>query len=263
MNSAFVGDTWRFSQADVSADGVLLTDTTPGVGVMVLVTLDNQPWGGPFVPLYEADEHRWTFALDLPGPGKVALIWLFTYGLLTKTFTQSVASQPRPHSVTVVGQSNLSWDAGPTGPLGPLGPTGPTGFTGPTGPPGIYGIEFLTTSVNWNAMPAALTAFNGSTTLFVIGADLSAFTQFRLIAQRSTPTLAGVTLRLESPGPVDFAAVAAAGDVVCPTANTLFFGPWATLAATAKGSSQAVALYGLGGDGVTNIIFARVRAEFR
>lgn len=146
MSVAFVGDVWRFTQGEVYADdgvtSVLVTDVTPDTSVMVLVTLDNRPWGGPFTPIYDGDNHRWIFSLDLPGPGKVGILWLFTAGDLTKTFTQSVAVQARPNSVSVIGQSNLDWDFGPTGPQGPAGPAGPTGpasqVTGPTGP-GVTG----------------------------------------------------------------------------------------------------------------------------
>lgn len=125
MTNAFVGDSWRFYESNVVATdaGVSteMTDTTPGLTVQVSVTLNEAPWGGPFTPTYEADSHRWVFPLDLPGPGRVAIKWLFTFGALVKTLTQSVNVQSRPPNVAVVGQSNLSWDIGPTGPQGPAG----------------------------------------------------------------------------------------------------------------------------------------------
>lgn len=152
--TAFVGDTWLFSQSDVIADtGLLLVplaDTTPDLVVQVSVVLDNQPWGGPFIPAYDSLNQRWYIAIELPGPGRVGVKWLFTYGSFAKSFVQSVAVQARIPNVNVPGQTAMEWDVGPTGPAGPigLGPTGPTGVSvvpGPTGPAGPGGpLDVLT-----------------------------------------------------------------------------------------------------------------------
>lgn len=128
-DAAFVGDTWRFSQSDVIADlstPVLMEPTTPGLVVQVSVTLNNEPWGF-FTPDYDTPTHRWSLTLELPGPGKVAVNWLFTYGDYVKQFVQSISTQDRLPLVSVVGQSNLAWDTGPTGPAGPEGVQGMTG----------------------------------------------------------------------------------------------------------------------------------------
>jgi hypothetical protein len=118
-------------------------------------------------------------------------------------------------------------------------------------------------TTDWTNMPAAETVFLG-TGRFYIKADLTNFTQTRLIVWVQTAGSSGSKLRLKyyNAGWQDIAASSGTDVPIDAGAPDLFLSSWVNLVAGAK-ADVSIGVYGAGGDGVADPAFGVMHAQFK
>jgi len=139
------------------------------------------------------------------------------------------------------------------------------------GVPGSKHVSFLmdAAAVVWTNMPAANTFFNGSHR-YVTKADLSGFSQCRLIVNKQTVAgAAAAVLRLQYKSGSFSTTVgsylqigASSVEVAINTTDTVLVSSWINLVDGAKADVH-LAINGVGGDGALDPQFGVIAAEFR
>lgn len=166
---------------------------------------------------------------------------------------------------------------GATGPQGPAGATGPQGIQGATGPQGAAGLTgCLSIPFHSDASAnvtltnqAAADGFLGNSNRNITKADLTNYTQCRLLARVVTASASAASPRIRvryrtafSTTIADFSDIGTS-EVACSlSAAGLIDSGWINLAAGAK-ADVFLTISQLGGDGVADPALGMVLAQFR
>lgn len=128
-------------------------------------------------------------------------------------------------------------------------------------PIGLTVIAVSAAGVSW-AIPAVTTNILGKSSLrFVL--DLSAYSQWRLVANLSAAAAAGSKLRLKyaSTGGGALSNMGTAGDIAADGTGGVV-GAWTTIPSDTRGPTF-LAVHGLDGDGVTTAVIENLVVQFR